>query len=475
LSARASLDSVGGRRRGGAAREAAPLLTGSRAPRIRETDDVHDDDDETDRPESCPPPRGRPAARLDRPGLLVNAAGRLLRSPVSAAEYALLCARASTTLRPRDVPFGAGAGVDPDRVLVVGAGPAVGWGTSSHELALPGRLARRLARRTGRGSHVAALSEPTHRLPSIRSALDDVFLENWDVVVVTLGAAEAVTLRSPRACARDLDALMGSLLPRLRPCARVVVVSAPLPDALGVFGLHASPAADRHAQLLRDVADQVCTDHARVTHLALPALPRGDEAEEAPGGVEDPTGRLYEQWAEALSEHVAPLLHAQRARIDSPQRARSRPQPERTRLEAIAASGLVQPEPEAAFRDITDRARAAFSTDGAAFDLVLDDHQWAVVSTLGSSRALPLSESFCATTIRSDEPFVVADAWQEGLDVPRNDIRFYAGWPVHTPDGTRIGAICVFDPSPRDVSGLPVETLREFALDIERELHRRAA
>ena len=89
--------------------------------------------------------------------------------------------------------------------------------------------------------------------------------------------------------------------------------------------------------------------------------------------------------------------------------------------------------------------------------------------------AMRVSESFCATTIRSDEPFIVADAWQEGLDVPRTDIRFYAGWPVHTFDGTRIGALCVFDPRPRDVADLAVETLREFALDIERELQRRVA
>ena len=426
-------------------------------------------------------PSSPTGAAGDRPDGFAVAAGRLLRSPLSAARYAWLCARASSTPRPHDVPFGAGAGVDPDRVLVVGAGPAVGWGVSSHDLALPGRVSRRLARRTGRGSHVAALAEPTHRLPAVRAALDDVFLENWDVVVVTLGAADALTLRSPRAWARELDALVASLLARLRPCARVVVVSAPLADALSPFGLHTSGGAERHAQLLGDVADRICHAHARVTHLALPALPalpspeHDSRAGEAPPGPDDPTGRLYEQWADALTEHVAPLLHAQRARTDSPQKARSRPQPERVRLDAITASGLERAEPTAALHDIADRAREAFSTDGAAFDLILDDHQWAVVSTLGSARAMPLSESFCVTTIRSEEPFVVADAWQEGLDLPRNDIRFYAGWPVHTADGTRIGAVCVFDPLPRDVSGVQVEKLRGFALDIERELSRRTA
>ena len=406
----------------------------------------------------------------------MNPAGRLLLSPALAARYAWLCARSTTTPRPRDVPFGAGAGLDPDRVLIVGAGPAVGWGTSSHSVALPGRLARRLARRTGRGSHVAALADPTHRVPSLHAVLGDAFLENWDVVVVTLGAAEAMTLRSPRACARDLDGLVSTLLERTRPCARVVVASTPLADALGTFGVQPTAVAERHSALLAEVSAGVCAEHARVTHLTLPGGGGAEAVDDdrSPGRAEA-TAELYEAWAEALSEHVAPLLHAQRARIDSPQRARSRPQPEPTRLEAIAASGVVQPEPEAAFQQITDQARALFETDGAAFNLVLDDHQWNVVSTLGSSTAVPLSESFCATTVDADEPFVVADAWQTTLTVPRNDIRFYAGYPVHTAEGVRIGALCVFDPEPRDVRGLPLDALRELALDIERELWRRAA
>jgi hypothetical protein len=406
----------------------------------------------------------------------VNPAARLLLSPALAARYAWLCARSVTTPRPRDVPFSTGAGLDPDRVLIVGAGPAVGWGTSSHSVALPGRLARRLARRTGRGSHVAALADPTHRVPSLHTAVAEALLENWDVVVVTLGAAEAMTLRSPRACARDLDGLVTTLLERTRPCARVVVASTPLADALGTFGVQASAVAERHAALLAEVSAAVCAEHARVTHLVLPAgLDVGADDVERPLGDAEATAELYESWAEALSEHVAPLLQAQRARIDSPQRARSRPQPEPARLEAIAASGVVQPEPEAAFQEITDQARALFETDGAAFNLVLDDHQWNVVSTLGSSRSMPLSESFCATTVDADEPFVVADAWQTTAEVPRTDIRFYAGYPVHTAEGIRIGALCVFDPRPRDVSELPLEALRELALDIERALWRRAA
>ena len=57
-----------------------------------------------------------------RPDGFATAAGRLLRALASAARYARLRARATSTPRPSDVPFGAGAGVDPDRLVT-----CLGW------------------------------------------------------------------------------------------------------------------------------------------------------------------------------------------------------------------------------------------------------------------------------------------------------------------------------------------------------------
>ena len=38
--------------------------------------------------------------------------------------------------RPADAPQAHSAGIDSDRVLLLGSGPAVGWGVFSHDLAL---------------------------------------------------------------------------------------------------------------------------------------------------------------------------------------------------------------------------------------------------------------------------------------------------------------------------------------------------
>jgi len=64
-------------------------------------------------------------------------------------------------------------------------------------------------------------------------------------------------------------------------------------------------------------------------------------------------------------------------------------------------------------------------------------------------KTLPIDQSFCATTIRPDAPFVVPDALAGDENTPETDVRFYAGYPVHSINGTRIGAICVFDHEPR--------------------------
>ena len=54
--------------------------------------------------------------------------------------------------RPLDDPRAHASGVDSDRILLFGGGAAVGWGVLSHNLALPGSLARALSDLTGRGA-----------------------------------------------------------------------------------------------------------------------------------------------------------------------------------------------------------------------------------------------------------------------------------------------------------------------------------
>jgi hypothetical protein len=401
----------------------------------------------------------------------VNEATRTLLSPLFTAQYRHTRSRAG--IRPHDVPFAAGPGSEPDRVLIVGTGPAVGWGVSTHSVALPGQLARRLRVATGRGSHVAAFSDPDERLTTLPQLIAEHVLYNWDVIVVTLGAAEPMTLRSPASFADELRKTVSAVIARSHPVTRVVVTSAPLQDALRDVGPGRTRLVTSHARVLEDVAREVCADIPGATHLTLPDQDRFDP--QASDQRETSVARHFALWAEVIAQHVAPLLEEQRARPDSPQEARNRPQPLATRLAAIYDLDVVRQAPDDALRRITDRARELFGTDFAAFNLVLEGHQTTHVSTKESDIGVstPIAESFCSMTIRADEPFVIPDSRSSDEDVPQTAVRFYAGYPVHSIDGTRIGAICVFDHEPRRAAGLPIEALRDFALEVERELYRR--
>src|SRR5262249_48335638 len=84
--------------------------------------------------------------------------------------------------------------------------------------------------------------------------------------------------------------------------------------------------------------------------------------------------------------------------------------------------------------------------------------------------------SFCGHTILSDEPMIVPDAAEDDrfrdspivVDYP--NIRFYAGYPLAGPGGHKVGTLCVARRRPRSLRASQVETLREMARIVEREM-----
>jgi len=115
----------------------------------------------------------------------------------------------------------------PLRLLVLGDSTAAGVGADTQDQALPGHLGRELAARTGRAVQWRAVGEngaSSHDL--IERYLDDATSESYDVVFVSVGANDALGIRSRSAFARDIR----SLLTRLRaanPDAVILVSSLP--------------------------------------------------------------------------------------------------------------------------------------------------------------------------------------------------------------------------------------------------------
>lgn len=132
------------------------------------------------------------------------------------------------------------------------------------------------------------------------------------------------------------------------------------------------------------------------------------------------------------------------------------PPNEAQRLEALrtASAALSAADVSA----IQRRARVAASTleaQFAAFVLVERSANRFVATHGFEAGTLPRDQFFCAHSILEDGPHVVLDAKEDPvfarMRVVQNapGIRFYAGVPVRNDDGHVIGALCVFDSSPR--------------------------
>ncbi len=126
---------------------------------------------------------------------------------------------------------------------------------------------------------------------------------------------------------------------------------------------------------------------------------------------------------------------------------------EEARLEALQAFSMVGVEGAANLEKITRLAADIFGTPMSWVSFVERDRQWLVSRTGVELTETPRSASFCSHTVQGDEPLVVPDIdrdprfrdmVQQG---PR--LRFYAGAPLITAGGHRIGALCVGDTEPR--------------------------
>jgi len=156
---------------------------------------------------------------------------------------------------------------------------------------------------------------------------------------------------------------------------------------------------------------------------------------------------------------------------------------EAQRLDALQQARLLDALPEAAFDDLTRLAAHLCGAPIAAVSL-LDSNRPRFKSILGWELAeTPRSAAFCAHTILQTDVLVIPNAstderFAENLlvtDDPR--IRFYAGAPLVTPGGVAVGALCVMDRVPRQLTEDQAAALRILARQAagQIELARRVA
>jgi hypothetical protein len=98
-----------------------------------------------------------------------------------------------------------------------------------------------------------------------------------------------------------------------------------------------------------------------------------------------------------------------------------------------------------------------------------DDVQTMISATGMEPSVVPRDQTFCDVTIRRAGHLVVEDASRdaryEGFPAVtgRTAVRSCAGYPIESPDGHRIGALCVMDDEPRRFTAHDLALLRSLA------------
>ena len=157
-----------------------------------------------------------------------------------------------------------------------------------------------------------------------------------------------------------------------------------------------------------------------------------------------------------------------------------RPADEAGRLRALRDYGILDTDAEPSFDRITTLVARVLDVPIALVSLVDAERQWCKSCAGLGVRQTERELAFCSYTIMRDEVLVVPDTHDDprfasnALVLEDPFIRAYAGAPLRTPDGFRIGSLCAIDRRPRQFTADQLATLVDLAQVVidEMELRR---
>lgn len=154
---------------------------------------------------------------------------------------------------------------------------------------------------------------------------------------------------------------------------------------------------------------------------------------------------------------------------------------EQARLESLHSYGLIGTPPEKDFDELAEMASRICEVPMSAITLIDTAQQWMKSSVGLENKTIPREDAFCAHTILKDQIMIVSDTKkdQRFIDNPlvtgSPDIRFYAGMPLVNQQGFRLGALCVLDTKPHQLTETQQYYLSVLAKQVVKrmELHKK--
>ncbi len=152
------------------------------------------------------------------------------------------------------------------------------------------------------------------------------------------------------------------------------------------------------------------------------------------------------------------------------------PHDEATRLATLQSLNILDTPAEERFDRLTRLAKRMFNVPMALVSLVDENRQWFKSSQGFAVSETPRDISFCGHAIMGEGIFMVPDALSDPrfrdnpLAVNDPHIRFYAGCPLKSLDGSKLGTLCIMDKVARDLSQDDLVCFKDLAEMAEREL-----
>jgi signal transduction histidine kinase len=155
------------------------------------------------------------------------------------------------------------------------------------------------------------------------------------------------------------------------------------------------------------------------------------------------------------------------------------PANENDRLFELAGYSILESEQERDFDEVVELASTICETPISLVTLVDEKRQW-----FKAKHGLDMNEtgrdvSFCSHAILADDLFIVQDATKDVRFVDNPlvtgfpDFRFYAGMPLVSPKGFKMGTLCVIDNQPRQLSEVQLHSLQVLGRQVVKQMELR--
>lgn len=142
---------------------------------------------------------------------------------------------------------------------------------------------------------------------------------------------------------------------------------------------------------------------------------------------------------------------------------------EQDRLSALLEYGILDSAPEDAFDRLTRIAATIFDMPISLVTFIDEHRQWIKSSVGLDVKETPRQDAFCVYPVSCANPVQIRDALED-MRFQNNSlvhgepfIRFYAGAPLMSRTGHALGAICVLDRVPREMSMAQMALLEDLA------------